>query len=90
MVFRVFKYLVNFFFTFKLFARRILFIISLLGTYQLKSDKLMLKFVILDITKKKSKIEFLEKKNFWGVCPGLNCEKMDTKTGVEKQYYCCT
>ena len=51
MVFRVFKYLVNFFFTFKLFARRILFILSLLGTYQPKSDKL--KFVILDISKKK-------------------------------------
>jgi hypothetical protein len=35
----------------KVFARQILFILSLLGTYQLKSDKL--KFVILDISKKK-------------------------------------
>jgi hypothetical protein len=59
----VFKYLVKFFFTFKLFACRILFILSLLGTYKLKSDKLTLKFVIMDIFKKKSKIEFLEKKN---------------------------
>jgi hypothetical protein len=76
MVFRVFKFLVNFLFTFKLFACRILFILSLSGTIQLKSDKLTLKFVTMDVFKKKIlRSNFWQKKNSGVYAPVLIVRK---------------